>query len=292
MKDINFELYKIFYTVGNYKNITKASNELYISQPAITQQIKKLESQLGYKLFFRTKYGVEFTNEGEKLFHDIKDSILTLEHSQERLNKFNNIINTLKISGSYSCLKLAFSPKIKSILEKYPNINIKIIRGPNSQVVNDLNKNLVDIAIINTTPTVHENINYIECGKITTTFIGSTKHFSDYEISINNITKIPLILVDKSSSTRLSFDDFLLNNSINLVPKIEVSSYEIIIDLLRQGLGIGLMNKSYVEKYIKSGELTELKHSFDFKEKKIYIAINKKNSNNKFIKDVIKILMS
>ena len=118
MKDINFELYKIFYTVGNYKNITKASNELYISQPAITQQIKKLESQLGYKLFFRTKYGVEFTNEGEKLFHDIKDSILTLEHSQERLNKFNNIINTLKISGSYSCLKLAFSPKIKSILEK------------------------------------------------------------------------------------------------------------------------------------------------------------------------------
>ena len=88
MKNIDLELYKIFYEVGKEKNITKASNALFISQPAITHQIKKLEADLNYTLFYRTKYGVEFTKEGEELFKNIKDSIASLENVPDTLDKF------------------------------------------------------------------------------------------------------------------------------------------------------------------------------------------------------------
>ena len=64
--NINFELYRIFYTVANHGNITKASEELLISQPAISKAIKNLEDQLGGQLFVRTKRGVFLTEEGKE----------------------------------------------------------------------------------------------------------------------------------------------------------------------------------------------------------------------------------
>ena len=65
--NISLELYKVFYTVAKHKNITKASKELLISQPAISKSIKNLEQQLGGNLFVRTKRGVKLTEEGQKL---------------------------------------------------------------------------------------------------------------------------------------------------------------------------------------------------------------------------------
>ena len=65
--NINYELYKIFYTVAKNKNITSASKELLISQPAISKSIKNLEEQLGGQLFVRTKRGVVLTEEGKEI---------------------------------------------------------------------------------------------------------------------------------------------------------------------------------------------------------------------------------
>lgn len=294
MKDVNLELYKIFYTVGKYKNITKAANSLYISQPAITQQIKKLENELGYKLFFRTKYGISFTTEGEKIYNDIKSSILTLEHIPETLDKMNNIVKTLRIAGSYSCTKVVFSSKIKKVFEKYPDINIKIIRENNKKVIDLLNSNHIDIGIINSTPIANENIRYIPTVEINTIFVASPNYLPEYKnvlISLKNIDQFPLILIDKSSSTRNYFDEYLLEHSIHIKPKLEVSSYEIIIDLIRQGFGIGMMNKKYVSKYLERGELVELKTDFVFPKKEIHIALNKKSVNNDFIQDIANIIL-
>ena len=69
--NVNFELYRIFYTVANYGNITKASEELLISQPAISKAIKNLEEQLGGQLFIRTKRGVILTEEGKEFYNYI-----------------------------------------------------------------------------------------------------------------------------------------------------------------------------------------------------------------------------
>ena len=73
--NINFELYRIFYTVAVCGNITKASKELMISQPAVTKQLKTLENQLGGELFIRTKKGVILTDNGREIFNYVKHAI-------------------------------------------------------------------------------------------------------------------------------------------------------------------------------------------------------------------------
>ena len=87
--DIDLNLYKVFYTVATVGNITKAAEELYISQPAVTKAIHTLETNLGGVLFIRTKKGVTLTEEGKVLLEYVKN-ILTEARNAE--NKFNSFI--------------------------------------------------------------------------------------------------------------------------------------------------------------------------------------------------------
>ena len=74
MENIDLELYRVFYEVVKYKNISKAAEAMYISQSAITQSIQKLENMLGGKVFYRNKRGVELTEEGENIYNYIKET--------------------------------------------------------------------------------------------------------------------------------------------------------------------------------------------------------------------------
>ena len=85
--NIDFELYRIFYVVANNKNITKASQELLISQPAVTKSIKKLEDLLGGQLFTRTKKGVTLTSEGKEIYSYIKQAIEFINNAENRFSK-------------------------------------------------------------------------------------------------------------------------------------------------------------------------------------------------------------
>ncbi|MBR2587878.1 MAG: LysR family transcriptional regulator [Bacilli bacterium] len=70
--NINFDLYKIFYYVSEFKSITKTANYMHISQPAVTRHIKNLESIVGNDLIAKVPKGIELTDEGKKLYEIIK----------------------------------------------------------------------------------------------------------------------------------------------------------------------------------------------------------------------------
>ena len=88
---IDFELYRIFVAVANEENITKASDKLNISQPAITKQIKNLENQLSMKLLERKSKGVALTEEGRKLYEMLKNPIEELNKIDEKIGKEKSI---------------------------------------------------------------------------------------------------------------------------------------------------------------------------------------------------------
>ena len=83
----NLSSYRIFYTVANTKNISKAAKELYISQPAISKSIQKLEESLGTKLFERSSRGVALTDSGELLYTHVKSAFETLSIGEDRLRR-------------------------------------------------------------------------------------------------------------------------------------------------------------------------------------------------------------
>ena len=72
---VNLDLYKVFYTVAKCGSLTKAADELYISQPAVSQAIKQLEAQLGVSLFTRTHKGMELSaRSGKQIFAKVEEA--------------------------------------------------------------------------------------------------------------------------------------------------------------------------------------------------------------------------
>lgn len=293
MNNISFELYKIFYEVGKTKNITKASNNLFISQPAITQQIKKLESELDCALFYRTKYGVEFTKEGEELFKIVENSILSLENVPDSLSKIKNVSNNINFASSFGSARIILSPAIPKLIKKFPDVNIKLDILTNEQILDSILNNSADIGFINRNDLFRENISYIEWTQVERVFVASKEFIEKNKIkkiTKENITKYPFIATGKKSATRILFDEFLLENNIYITPKLDIDSFEMALDLIVQGYGFALFNKPYAKEYLEKGKLIEIKSDIKFPTRTIYLAMNKNNENNKFIKDIIKII--
>ena len=295
MKNINLELYKVFYEVGKQKNITKAANSLYISQPAITQQIQKLESELNYKLFYRTRYGVEFTAEGERVFSDIESSMKLLENVPDNLDKYNNVIHNLNFASSYGSSRMIIIPKVPDIIKKYPDINVKVEKYDNEGLIDALLNNSADIVVINDNTLNTENVCYYKSITIERVFVASKDFVRKNKI--NKITKkdfleLPFIATGKTSSTRIILEDYLAEKCITLNPKFDIDSFEMSLELILKGMGIAVFNKPYIQSYLDGGELVEIDSCIKFPTRTLYVAINKKNMNNPFIMNVVNILLN
>ena len=126
---VNLELYRVFYTVAKCGSLTRAAEELYISQPAVSQSIKQLENQLGTPLFHRTHHGMELSQSGGALiFKDVEDALTKLEHVELRLADLKNTATgTLRIGASESIFQYCLADKIVEFHEKYPDVRLELL---------------------------------------------------------------------------------------------------------------------------------------------------------------------
>lgn len=257
--NINFELYKVFYAVANAGNITKASKELYISQPAISKSIKNLEDSLGGQLFIRTKRGVVLTEEGKEFYNYIKQA---MEYIYSAENKFTELVNldvgTIKIGISTSLTKEFLLQYLKVFHNLYPKIDIQIITNLTSELILKLRNGLLDIVILNL-PSIEygKDIEIIKCKDIQDCFVVNNNYLNltNKKIDIKELTDYPLILQIKGSNTRSFIDDFALKNNVILKPNFELASSTLVVDLAKIGFGIGYATKDYINNEIKNKEL-------------------------------------
>ena len=125
--NVDLELYKIFYIVAKNKHMTKASEELHISQPAISQSIKKLEDQLGGTLFIRSNKGMELTEEGKMIYDYVKGALELIKNAENDFTAFKDLSKgEVKIGCSTTLTKLLLIEPIKEFNKDYPNIDIKV----------------------------------------------------------------------------------------------------------------------------------------------------------------------
>lgn len=292
--NIDFELYRIFYVVANHCNITKASEELNISQPAISKSIKNLEEQLGGQLFVRTKRGVIITEEGKEFYNYIKQAIEYINNAE---NKFTDLINLetgcIKIGVSTTLAKEFLLPYLDKFHSLYPKINIQITTSLTSELISKLKYGLIDIVILNLNNKNYGNdIDIIKCKKINDCFIANSKYkdLIDKEISLKDLNNYPLILQAKGSNTREFLDDFARENGVILKPNIELTSYSLVTEFSKIGLGIGYVTKEYIKKSIKNKELFELKIKEKIPNRYIGIALSKNHVPNFSTKKLIEII--
>lgn len=259
--DVNFELYKIFYEVSNCGNITKAAQKLNLTQPAISKSIKNLEDQLGGTLFVRSKKGVILTEEGEAFYKNIK---YAMEYISNAENEFTNLVNleqgTIKIGISTNLTETFFLPYLKEFHKMYPKVKVKIITDIGSELLNKLRNGLLDVVIMHFMDKDYgKELNITKIKKIDSCFVANKDYSFDKEISIKDLNNYPLIMQIKGSSSRDVIEEYCDINKIELNPSIELSSYTLIVELVKIGLGIGICTKDYVKDDLKNGSIIEIK---------------------------------
>ena len=288
--NIDYELYRIFDIVAKNGNITRASKELLISEPAVSKSIKNLEGYLGAPLFTRTKKGVNLTTEGITLYEYISKGI---EYFKSGEAKFNELINlesgTIRIGINTTLTKEFLMPYLETFHKLYPNINIEIRTNLTSELKSMLKDGLIDMHILNLTNEETKNdFNIIKCKTITDCFV-SNKPIKE-KISIKELNNYPLILQDKNSNTRKFLDDFANKYEITLKPKIEIGSYYLVSEFSRIGLGIGYVTKNYIKNNLDNKEpfIVPIKEKIPSRE--IGILLNKNTTPNFSTKELIKII--
>lgn len=278
--NIDFELYRVFYTVATIGNITKAAQELMISQPAVSKSIKSLEEQLGGVLFTRTKRGVVLTEEGREFYKYIKQAIDQINNAE---SKFSDLINletgTIRIGVSTTLTKQFLLPYLEKFHKMYPKIKIQILTNLASELFNKLQMGLLDLIITNLPYKGNSEIEIKELKEIHDCFVvgEAYKNLVGKELKLEELSNYPLIFQAKGSVARAFLDEYISKNNVLLEPEMNLASFTLVKDFAKIGFGVGFSTKEYIENDLRNGDLYILDVVPKIPSRKIGLAFSKKN---------------
>ena len=259
---VNLELYRIFYVVAEMGNVTKASDALNISQPAVTKHIRNLENQLGQTLFIRTKKGVILNEYGEKLFLEVKNALTILNEAEQEINACNKEDKGhIKIDISSTLARKYLLKRMKKFEEIYPNITIDITTEPTIDSIKDLKRGKVDL-IIGKFPHQRDlDLEYIKLGSSKYVFVGNEdyKELSKETLTLKEVAKLPLMIQGNATNSGNSIIKYFDDNNVKMEPKMVIASSSLLAEVAIMGYGISYISKLYVEDEINDGKLYELK---------------------------------
>ncbi len=280
--NINLELYKTFYYVAKNENISRASKELLISQPAISKSIKTLEEQLNTKLFIRKRDGMELTEIGEAFYKKIKDAMELISSAENDLEVLTNMESgIINIGASKTILHEFLMPYIKDFHEKYPKINIRIFTDKTSDLITKSKMGIIDVIFTNMPINLPSNFDsdkmmiLHDCLAANNTY----QYLKDKKLEKKDLEKLPLLVLTKGATTRIRLDDYCIENNIEINPQMEFGSNTLIKEFTEAGFGIGLLTEEHIKKELKSGELFKLNLELPLKEKYLGMVWNTDNKS-------------
>ncbi|MCI8575083.1 MAG: LysR family transcriptional regulator [Bacilli bacterium] len=258
---MGLDLWNIFYEVASAHNISKASEKLHISQPAITKQIKKLEDYLNCKLFIRSQKGVILTQEGRVIYEDIENALKLFQLAEKKIRADNELLSgKIRIGISTSLTKAFLMPYIRIFHNKYPNIILEISTDPTSTLKHALKKGKLDFIVAKFSHHFEDEFQYKKLGQMKDIFIANNdyKDLAIKKLSLQELVNFPILLQKQPSSSRDCFETYCKENKVKLKSVMEIASSNLLIDFTKIGYGIGLVTKEYVKKELEKNELYEL----------------------------------
>lgn len=275
----NLSSYRIFYAVANAGNISKAAKELYISQPAISKSIQKLEESIGVKLFDRSSRGVTLTPEGELLYAHVKSAFETLTIGEDKLRRSIALgMGHLTIGVSSTLCKYILLPYLKDFIKKYPHINISIACHSTNHTLKLLEDGKLDVGLIGK-PENLKNIDFYSLMEIEDIFVATRDYLHNLKIrgldKQHILQSSTLMLLDKENMTRQYIDDYFQDNHILLQDTIEVSNMDLLIEMAKISLGVGCVIRDFVKEELQSGILLEIPLGIPIHKREIGFAYNK-----------------
>ena len=233
---VKLELYRVFKEVAETGNISLAAKNLYISQSAVSQSIKQLETALQARLFARSPRGVSLTWEGQMLYQYVRSALGLLATGEDKLSQAQQLLlGTLTIGASDTVTSFFLTPFLETFHRQHPGIRLKIVSGRSAKVLSMLRSGAVDIAFASSPS--EPGLSTWSCFATHSVFVAGSGYDCDFDhvYTRQEIADFPLILLERKASSRVFLEQYFLQSGITLTPEIELSSRSLLVSLPRSG---------------------------------------------------------
>ncbi|MFW6266825.1 MAG: LysR family transcriptional regulator [Halanaerobium sp.] len=242
---LNFDLYKVFYQVAENLSFSQAAKKLYISQSAVSQNIKNLEDELDTKLFIRSTKKVELTGAGKILFEHIEPAFNLIESGEKSIKEINALEKgEIHIGANDTISKDFLLPYLNEFHQLYPEIQIQITNRTSSTCIDLLQQNKVDLIISNLpNPKITAEMMVHKIYSFNDIFIAGNefKRINNQQHSLMMLKNYPLLMLEPKTTTRKFLDRLLAEMEIEITAAIELGSVDLLIEMAKIGLGIAFV---------------------------------------------------
>lgn len=276
----NLEYYKVFYHVVKYNSVTRAAEALSLSQPAVSQSIRQLESVLGVKLLKRTPRGIAPTAEGRLLFSYVEKGYEQFETGEKRLLQMQNLERgEIMIGASDMTLRFFLLPYLERFHEKYPGIKVSVTNGPTPATMRLLREGRIDFGVVSGPLVPEKGIQMSRVKTIEDIFVAGKKFaaYADEVQPLHLLEQLPLITLDQLTSTRKYVQQFLEDNKVSMNPEFELSTSDMIVQFALRNLGVGSVMKDFAKEQLESGELVQLRFDVQVPPRSFLVVKDQKN---------------
>lgn len=259
---VNLELYRVFNTVAKCGSLTKAAQELFISQPAVSQSIKQLEGQLGVTLFNRTHRGMELSAAGGKLiFKKVDEALRLLDEAESTFTDLKTTDTaTIRIGATDAIFYYILADKIAQFNAKYPTVKFELISSTSPFTLSQLKEGRCDIAFVNL-PIEDDDVKFYGTVAYLNDIFVAGERFSDLKsdpIPIKRLQELPILMIEENTVARHALTAFMDNLGVRLHPDIEVANWDLMIKFAVKSMGVGCIPREYCQKELEEGTLFEV----------------------------------
>lgn len=258
----NLEYFKVFYYTAQCGSVTGAAEILSISQPAVSQSLKQLESSLGVRLFVRGYRGVRLTAEGEILYSYVSKGYEQIRQGVEKVKQMQNLeLGEVHIGASDMTLRFFLLPYLERFHEKYPDIKVAVSNGPTPETLSLLQEGRIDFGVVSTPFEEMDGVSALIVREIEDVFVAGRRFiaYKNRMLDFQELENLPMIFLERNTSTRSYMDRCLTENGVSLQPEFELSTSDMIVQFALRNLGVGCVVRDFASQYLETGKLFELR---------------------------------
>ncbi len=289
----NLEYYKVFYYAAKNGSVTGAAAELSLSQPAVSQALKQLESALSVKLFVRVPRGIRLTTEGQALYTYVKAGYEQIMSGERKLASMLQLdYGELKIGASDMTLKYYLLPLLQAYHERFPGIKVTVTNAPTPETLRLLRKGEIEFGVVSTPFADKSKLHVIPVREIEDVFVAGRKfmQYKNHMLDLQELEKLPIICLEGSTSTKSYMDEFLKQNGVELHPEFELATSDMIVQFALRNLGVGSVVRDFAGEYLEDGRLFELRFNQMIPKRKICVVADAQGPASRAAEEFLKMV--
>ena len=282
----NLNQYRIFYLAAQAGSISKASEKLYISQPAVSKSISKLEESLDAVFLMLSRKGITLTDEGKTLFEQLRIAFAAIEAGEKKLKNLQDLgIGKIKIGASAILCRYILLPFLKGFIEENPHVRITIDNQSSAKNLKLLEQGKIDAALVVKQQVDDLGEDFIEICEIEDIFVATPTYIENLKKRIDLpdadtpqlLSNANLMLLDEENISRVFVDNYLNSNGIKVNKFLEITNMELLIEFAKIGMGIACVLRDVARKELKDGSVVELPLKMPMNKRKVGFVFPKEN---------------